>query len=151
MTDLPFGRGGSPLQNLITRGIKSTKISALRCTDVLDGGPIYLKEELSLQGSAEDIYIRADSIIEKMIAAILLTNPEPLEQTGEVVFFQRRKISDSKIPKGLSEEQLYDFIRMLDAPGYPHAYLLINQTNYIFTQATYIDGVLRARIETEEI
>ncbi len=40
---------------------------------------------------------------------------------------------------------------MLDAPGYPHAYLLINQTHYIFTQATYIDSVLRARIETEEI
>ena len=29
MTDLPFGRGGSPLQNLISRGIYSTKISAL--------------------------------------------------------------------------------------------------------------------------
>ncbi len=100
MTDLPFGRGGSPLQNLITRGVKSTKISALRCTDVLDGGPIYLKEELSLQGSAEDIYIRADSIIEKMIAAILLTNPEPLEQTGEVVFFSVVRFLIAKYLRG---------------------------------------------------
>ncbi|MDZ7775688.1 MAG: hypothetical protein U5L09_08890 [Bacteroidales bacterium] len=30
MTDLPFGRGGSPLQNLISRGYKETKISALK-------------------------------------------------------------------------------------------------------------------------
>ena len=28
MTDLPFGRGGSPLQNLISRGIYKTKITA---------------------------------------------------------------------------------------------------------------------------
>lgn len=27
MTDLPFGRGGSPLQNLIVRGIYETKVS----------------------------------------------------------------------------------------------------------------------------
>ena len=36
MTDLPFGRGGSPLQNLIVRGIKQTKISALRVEKGLD-------------------------------------------------------------------------------------------------------------------
>ena len=31
-TDLPFGRGGSPLQNLIQREIYNTKISALKVT-----------------------------------------------------------------------------------------------------------------------
>ena len=29
MTDLPFSRGGSPLQNLLARGFKKMKISAL--------------------------------------------------------------------------------------------------------------------------
>jgi methionyl-tRNA formyltransferase len=29
-TDLPYGRGGSPLQNLISRGHKNTVISALK-------------------------------------------------------------------------------------------------------------------------
>src|SRR5467141_918583 len=43
MTDLPFGRGGSPLQNLIARGIYETKICAIRCIEELDAGPIYLK------------------------------------------------------------------------------------------------------------
>ena len=53
MTDLPFGRGGSPLQNLIVRGIKETKISAIRVEEEIDSGPVYLKEYLSLSGSAE--------------------------------------------------------------------------------------------------
>ena len=30
MSDVPYGRGGSPLQNLIVRGHKNTKITALR-------------------------------------------------------------------------------------------------------------------------
>lgn len=59
MTDLPFGRGGSPLQNLIVRGIAETKISALRVTKALDAGDIYLKEPLQLYGSATEIYVRA--------------------------------------------------------------------------------------------
>ena len=32
MTDVPFGRGGSPLQNLIIRGYKISKLSAIKCT-----------------------------------------------------------------------------------------------------------------------
>ncbi len=41
MTDLPFGRGGSPLQNLISRGIYKTKISAIKVVKEIDAGPIY--------------------------------------------------------------------------------------------------------------
>ena len=45
MSDLPRGRGGSPLQNLILRGAKETKITAFRCTEKLDMGPVYLNRQ----------------------------------------------------------------------------------------------------------
>ncbi len=48
MTDLPFGRGGSPLQNLILSKHVTTKVTALRMTDEIDAGPIYLKRDLAL-------------------------------------------------------------------------------------------------------
>ena len=67
MTDLPFGRGGSPLQNLIERGIYETKLSALRCCKELDGGDIYLKRPLSLWGTAEEIYLRAAELTKEMM------------------------------------------------------------------------------------
>ena len=51
MTDLPYGRGGSPLQNLIVRGFKTTMISAIKCVKEIDAGPIYQKKPLSLEGS----------------------------------------------------------------------------------------------------
>ena len=59
MTDLPYGRGGSPLQNLIIRGHKKTKISAIKVSNWIDAGDVYLKSELDLSGSAKEIFIIA--------------------------------------------------------------------------------------------
>jgi len=44
MTDLPYGRGGSPLQNLIMNKVYKTKISAIKVSENIDSGDIYLKE-----------------------------------------------------------------------------------------------------------
>jgi len=40
-SDAPYGRGGSPIQNLIARGHQQTQISALRMVEELDAGPVY--------------------------------------------------------------------------------------------------------------
>ena len=56
MTDLPFGRGGSPLQNLLLRNIESTKISLIKMNNKLDQGEIVYKEKFDLIGNAQDIY-----------------------------------------------------------------------------------------------
>ena len=46
MTDLPYGRGGSPLQNLILSGKTDTKISALKVDNGIDTGDVFLKKDL---------------------------------------------------------------------------------------------------------
>ncbi|MGR3176661.1 MAG: methionyl-tRNA formyltransferase [Candidatus Anammoxibacter sp.] len=123
MTDVPFGRGGSPLQNLLSRGIYETKMSALRCTSELDAGPVYMKEPLSLHGTAEEIYLRASKIVEDMIVEMVNTEPPAVEQIGEVFTFSRRKPEDGDISHLTELEQVFDYIRMLDADGYPNAFL----------------------------
>src|SRR5262249_30099111 len=67
MTDLPFGRGGSPLQNLLVRGISQTQLSAFQIGAELDAGPIFLKRRLVLDGSAQEIYERATALAFSMI------------------------------------------------------------------------------------
>ena len=136
MTDLPFGRGGSPLQNLIVRGISKTKISAFRCVEELDAGPIYLKKPLSLQGSAGEIYLRAARIIEDMIVEILSTRPIPQPQIGKPTVFKRRRPEDGDLSAVRSLEEAFDLIRMLDAEGYPHAFLDMGRFRLEFTRAT---------------
>jgi len=123
MTDLPYGRGGSPLQNLIVLGKEQTKVSALKVVKELDAGPIYLKKELSLSGTAEEIFIKSNSIIELMIIEIIENNLEPKEQEGVVVHFKRRKAKDSDISNLKELKDVYDHIRMLDADGYPKAFI----------------------------
>ena len=108
MTDLPFGRGGSPLQNLISRGHTETLITALRCVKELDGGPIYMKRPLSLNGTAEEIYLRASREIELMIKEMIQVEPTPEPQTGEPVIFRRRTPDQSEITDQVGLVSLFD-------------------------------------------
>jgi methionyl-tRNA formyltransferase len=128
MTDLPYGRGGSPLQNLIQKGHSSTMLSALRCGAGLDTGDIYIKKSLSLHGTAEEIFLRADGLIEQMIEQIVREEPAATPQQGEPVLFSRRTPAQSDLsscPNG-DLNAWYDHIRMLDAEGYPHAFLEVH-------------------------
>ncbi len=136
MTDLPFGRGGSPLQNLIERSIYETQISALKCGTEVDAGPIFLKRPLSLYGAAEDIYLRASDVIKEMIIEIIKTNPQPLEQTGTPTCFKRRKPEQGNLLDTETLEQAFDLIRMLDAEGYPSAYINVGGYRFEFTRAS---------------
>ena len=148
MTDLPYGRGGSPLQNLIQRGHSSTMLTALRCSAELDAGPIFLKEQLNLHGSAEEIFLRADALIEKMIVQIVFHKPIPHPQQGEPVFFSRRNPAQSNLngcPEG-DLESWYDQIRMLDAHGYPHAFLEVDGMRMEFRRVSRRSDGLHADV-----
>lgn len=123
MTDVPYGRGGSPLQNLIARGHDETRLSALRMTAELDAGPVYAKRPLSLEGSALEIFERAADPILDLIEWIVREEPTATAQEGAPTHFERRRPAQSELPPGGDLAALYDHIRMLDAPGYPPAFL----------------------------
>lgn len=142
MTDLPYGRGGSPLQNLILRGHEVTQISAIRCVEEMDAGDIYLKKPLSLSGNAREIFARANEVIHDMILQIIIDNPIPKPQIGPVTIFKRRRPEDSEIPPNQSMQVLYDFIRMLDAPGYPPAQITSGGYRILLREARWNDGRL---------
>jgi len=146
MTDVPYGRGGSPLQNLIVRGHRHTKLTALRMTHDFDAGSVYLKEDLCLEGNAEEIYIRATHKAAQMIKRIISEQPEPVPQVGEVVLFKRRKPEESEIPKLDSLQDLSDFVRMLDAEGYPKAFIIYKGFRFEFSRAALYNGRIEANV-----
>lgn len=145
ITDLPFGRGGSPLQNLIVGGYKKTKITAFRVTDELDAGHIYLKKDLALDGSAQEIFKRASEIIfYKMIPHIIKESPNPFPQKGKPVAFSRRTPKDSDISNIDDLNKVFDYIRMLDAEGYPKAFIEKDDLKIEFTRVSLKDGYVLA-------
>ncbi len=151
MTDLPFGRGGSPLQNLIQRKVYHTKISAIQVEGGIDTGRIYLKRDLYIGiGSAEEIFMTASQIVFfDMIPYILKTKPIPQVQEGEVIVFKRRRPEESDLQKAEIKnlDDFYDFVRMLDAQGYPKAFLKINNLKIEFSEIHKKSNKLVGRFE----
>lgn len=142
MTDVPYGRGGSPLQNLILAGCTETMLTALRMVKEMDAGPVYAKRPLSLDGSAAEIYLRGGKLSLEIIQWMIENNPQPTPQEGEVVAFKRRKPEQSSLPNSGSLKNAYDFIRMLDAEGYPYAFI---------EHGNYLINFRNARLDGERI
>lgn len=151
MTDLPYGRGGSPLQNLIVRGHKSTVLSALKCVKDIDAGPVYLKKPLLLAGSAEQILQRASDLSEEMIVEIIKDRLVPVPQQGDVVAFRRRTPDDGDLASLLGLKQVYDHIRMLDAEGYPPAFLKTGHLHFEFSGAVSGEEFIQATVRIRRI
>jgi len=146
MTDVPYGRGGSPLQNLIAAGKTETKVSALRMSDEMDAGPVYDKLPMELAGRAEEIYLRAGKLCLEMIRRIIAVEPEAHPQLGEVTIFRRRRPEQSVLPTGGSLRKIYDHIRMLDAPTYPLAYVKHGEFHLALSHARVVGDEIHASV-----
>tara|TARA_Y100001934_G_scaffold261620_1_gene335203 strand:+ start:233 stop:934 length:702 start_codon:yes stop_codon:yes gene_type:complete len=146
MTDLPYGRGGSPLQNLIERGIKETKLTAFRMEEEMDTGAIYAKFPMPLSGRAEEIYHRAGGLSWEIISTIIESEPDPVPQEGQGTIFSRRKPEQSELPLQGGLEELYDHIRMLDAPTYPLAYIKHGNFQMELSHASFMGDEIRASV-----
>lgn len=146
-TDLPYGRGGSPIQNLIARGHHDTKVTALKMIQELDAGPIYFKKPLSLKGSAQEIFLRLSKTVSEMIHEMILNEPKSSPQNGEPTLFQRRTPQMSEIPSKINSlEELYNHIRMLDAEEYPKAFLQYGDLKLEFKKAKKTADGLSAEV-----
>lgn len=146
-TDVPYGRGGSPIQNLIERGHTDTVVTALRMVEELDAGPVYGKRPLSLLGLAEEIYLRSASIIFEMIEAIATREPTPSAQSGKPTAFRRRTPEQSSFPRDAQTlAAVFDHIRMLDAEQYPHAFLEYGDFHMEFTRPVLRTGRIEAAV-----
>jgi methionyl-tRNA formyltransferase len=147
---LPKGRGGSPIQNQILSNIKKTKIIAFKVSSTLDSGPICLQSDLSLRGSALSIFERMEAKSIQMINKIIkVKNLRFKKQKGKPSFFKRRKPSESKINiyKTKTISKLYDFLRMLDAPDYPKAFIELNKFKFTFSDIKMIRNKIDAKVK----
>ena len=122
---LPYGRGGSPIQNQIVRGRYQSELCAIRANAELDQGPVYMRWPVDLsRGTAEEILIDISDLVFQMIPQIIDNTPALTEQVGEPLLFERRQPWQSEFPYAFDDSRAaYDFIRMLDGEGYPKAYM----------------------------
>ena len=81
-----------------------------------------------------------------MISRIIDEQMAPIPQHGEVEYFHRRSSQQSVIPSLPDLGSLHDFVRMLDADGYPRAFLEWGGFRYEFSRAVLYDGRIQADV-----
>ena len=70
----------------------------------------------------------------------------PVPQQGEAVVFARRTPHESVLPQDGSPSALFDFIRMLDAPTYPKAFIDWGEWRIEFDRARVEQDSVEARV-----
>ena len=151
-TKLPYGRGGSPIQNLIKRNKKKTIISAFKMNKILDGGDIVLTQKLSLNGSAQDIFEKSSKKIFQMIKKISKMKKMKLRpQSGKVVKFKRLKNNSFLNYRVKNLNQLYNHIRMMDADTYKKVYFTLKNLKFELYDAKKTKRFISAKVKIDLI
>jgi methionyl-tRNA formyltransferase len=136
--NLPFGKGGSPIQNQIKDGITFTKINLFKMTEEVDSGQVLFSKDISLQGNLYDIWdVYADAAY--ILIQKYLENELKTKYTEK---YKRLKGKDNIIDFNVDDlASIYDKIRMLDGDWflYPKAYLKIGNFKLEFNRA-HFDG-----------
>lgn len=134
-TQLPYGRGGSPIQNLILRNVKKSKITAFKMGERFDDGPIIMRKSFNLNGSASKIFEICSREIFKMIKKIVNSKIHLKKQKGKITYFKRLQNNSQITNKDNSINKIYNKIRMLDAETYNKAFIKFGKFIYEFNNA----------------
>lgn len=122
-SDLPKGRGFSPLTWQILEGQKRIPICLLDAADSVDAGPVVYRDWIEYAGHELSDELR-DPIGQKSIELCrrFLAAPSPPEgiaQTGEPSVYPRRGPADSRLDPSRSIADQFELLRVVDNERYP--------------------------------
>lgn len=133
-SDLPQGKGWSPLTWQILEGKNIIPITLFEATEKVDAGLIYNKEFIHLCGTELIEEIREKqanatfNLIRTFVASYPNVNGE--NQKGEESFYPRRTVKNSELDINKSIAEQFNLLRVCDNERYP-AYFKINDKKYI--------------------
>lgn len=133
-SDLPKGKGFSPLQWQIVEGQNDIPLTLFEVVEKVDAGPYYLKDVIRFKGSE-----LLDEMREAMAIKIIdmcfnyisnCENLKPIEQSGEESFYRRRIASDDELDVNKTIAEQFNHLRIADNETYP-LYFLHKGEKYI--------------------
>jgi methionyl-tRNA formyltransferase len=122
-SDLPSGRGWSPVAWQILEGKNEIPVLLFEATPELDAGPIYLHKVIYLDGTEllPEIKDKQGAATLKIICEFLEKWPEiqPQEQTGHPSYYPQRTIEHDKLEPHKTIAEQFDHLRIVDNEKYP--------------------------------
>jgi methionyl-tRNA formyltransferase len=122
-SDLPQGRGWSPMVWQILEGKDKVTVTLLEAEDALDSGAIWQKTQIQFEGHelCDEIHTALfNAELALMDFAIEnLDTIHPIPQTGDASYYQRRTPDDSRLDINRSIAEQFDVLRVADTDRYP--------------------------------
>jgi methionyl-tRNA formyltransferase len=122
-SDLPKGKGWSPLTWQILEGKNKIPVTLFEAVDKVDAGDIYKKEIMEFEGH-ELIDEMRKKLAEKTFRMLLdfiskYPDNEGIKQEGSESFYEKRKPEESMINLRDSIENQFNLLRVVDNERYP--------------------------------
>jgi len=122
-SDLPKGRGWSPVVWHIINGLNTIPVSLLDAAEKVDSGDIWKKEFVKLEGHETAVEINSKIFPVKLkLMDYAIHNMDSIKKTpqeGEPTFFPRRKPEDNELDVNKSIKEQFDLMRIADNERYP--------------------------------
>jgi|TARA_Y100000031_G_C8117921_1_gene336796 methionyl-tRNA formyltransferase len=124
-SDLPHGRGWSPLSWQILEGRDEITLTLFEATESVDAGPIYFKETVEFDGTelVEELRAiigeRTISLCEKFVEQLPDISSNGQNQVGSPTYYRRRTADDSRIDPTISIAEQFNLFRIVDNDRYP--------------------------------
>ncbi len=123
-SDLPLGRGWSPLIWQIVEGRNQIPVTLLEAEDQVDGGAIWNQILLNFEGHETCEEINQALFMAELelmdFAVSNLDKVEPWQQDQrEPTYYRKRMPDDSKLDPNRSIAEQFDLIRVADSKRYP--------------------------------
>lgn len=133
-SELPKGKGWSPLTWQILEGKNRIPITLFEAAERVDAGQIYDQAYIELSGDEllSEIKhlqgVKTIELIEKFLENVDIV--EGTEQEGEETFYPKRTRKDSEIDVSKSIKEQFNLLRVCDNKRYP-AFFTMNGKKYI--------------------
>ena len=124
-SDLPKGRGWSPLSWQILEGAESIPVTLFEAEGEVDSGVIYLQERIKLNGGelVDELRQKQASVTAELCDKFIKLYPDILstarEQVGSSSFYPKRGPEDSMLDPNLTLVEQFNLLRIVDNEKYP--------------------------------
>lgn len=122
-SDLPRGRGWSPLQWQVLEGATEVKVTLFEAVDQVDAGPIWAQSPITLDGTElyDELNAKLFEVELQLMTYALENAPliSPTPQEGAPTYYRRRTPEDSRLDPDRSIADQFDLMRVADADRFP--------------------------------
>ncbi len=132
-SDLPLGKGWSPLSWQVESSCNEIPVTLFEATEELDSGHWYLKDKICLDGDelVDDIREKQARKTLALIERFLANYPLPAHpQKGEESLYPKRTIKDQELDINSTIAAQFNLLRVCDNERYP-AHFYVGGRKYI--------------------